>query len=88
MEPEDSSITLKIIGEKLGLNLLCTLSIASVDTILLFYQEFEEEMVKAYSKNYFKYLGVFLRRVVGPETLHNDDSGSCFNIFDWDGRLL
>lgn len=67
VEPEDSSITLKITGEKLGLDLLCPLSIASVDTILLFYQEFEEEMVKAYSKNDFKYLGDFLRRGGGPE---------------------
>lgn len=73
--PIDSSVTVKVTGEKLPLDLLNPLSILCIDTMLLVYQHFEELMVKAYGVESGQMLGAFLRKGGGP------DEVSMFNGF-------
>jgi len=63
----DSAITVKIIGEKLDLDLLCPVGILSLDTILLIFQDFEDKMVKVYGMQNQQFLGDFLRKGGGPD---------------------
>lgn len=63
----DSAITVKVIGEKLELDLLCPVGILSLDTVLLIFQDFEEKMVKVYSMQNQQFLGDFLRKGGGPD---------------------
>lgn len=63
----DSATTVKIIGEKLDLDLLCPVGILSLDTILLIFQDFEDKMVKVYNMQNQQFLGDFLRKGGGPD---------------------
>lgn len=66
----DSSVVVKQIGVKVQLDLLNPLSILCIDTFLLVYQEFEEEMVKVYGLESGMLLGDFLRKGGGPDEVY------------------
>lgn len=66
----DSSTTVKVIGEKLQLDLLNPLSILCIDTVLLVFQDFEEKMVKAYGIESWQMLGDFLCKGGGPDEVY------------------
>ena len=66
----DSSTTVKVVGEKLQLDLINPLSILCVDTVMLVFQDFEEKMVKAYDTGSGDLLGEFLRKGGGPDEVY------------------
>lgn len=66
----DSSTTVKVVGEKLQLDLINPLSILCVDTVMLVFQDFEEKMVKAYDIGSGNILGEFLRKGGGPDEVY------------------
>lgn len=66
----DSSATVKLEGEKMDLDLLCPMGVLCMDTVLLFFQDFEEIKISAYGMQSEQLLGRFLRKGGGPNEVY------------------
>lgn len=62
----DSLQAVELDGVNIDFNLLCPLDIQCVDTMLLFFEDYEGAMIKAYGLQSKRFLGSFLRKGGGP----------------------